>query len=360
MKFGIEIAANGLSIGQTSINIAKCLHAKGLQPSIFPIANNIDFSCTEISEDFKQWYQSGVNKALKLHKRTDPLAKIWHIAGSFSSYSDFQSLLFFHELDQFSDYEINTLQNQYKVLTPSKFSVDVLDSYGVKCEYCPLGVSDEFFRIEKRPYDDDRIVLGISSKIELRKNHDKVLRAFARKWGNNPKFILHASLNNPFMQPDQQNAMINQILEGQRIWNINWIPPVQKNSEYNKVLNTFDIIIDMSGGESYSLPLAQCLKIGKTACVLKAHVFDTMYTDKEVVWVNPTGKRRMIDNIFFRENDIFNNGNVFDVTEDAIIDGIERTIERFKKEPINQAGIELIKSYNWEKTTDILLENLKK
>lgn len=362
MKFGIEIAANSLSIGQTSINIAQNLFKRGLAPSIFPIANNIDVSAFDnLTDDFKLWYQAGINKSLKHHQRKDPLFKNWHINGSFPSYSDKQTLFFYHELDAFTDEEINTLKNQYKILTPSKFTVGVLSNYGVECVYCPLGVDgDTFKRIEKRPYDDDRVVIGLSSKWEERKNHSKVLRAFARKWGNNPKYILHASLFNHFLTPDQQNGMINQALGGQRIWNINLIPFTQTNSAYNQVLNTFDVIVDMSGGESFSLPLAQCLKIGKHACVLNAHVFKTMYTEKEVSLVEPTGKKPMVDGVFFSGQGAFNVGNMFETTEDAIIDGIERAIERYRKEPVNKAGMELAATYTWGKTTDIILENLAK
>ena len=91
---------------------------------------NPDFGQEEVSEDFKNWFNSCLKKGLRYHSRKDPVFKLWHINGSLESYSDRQFLLTFHELDALTQTEINILKNNHKVLVSSPYSVKVFKEQG--------------------------------------------------------------------------------------------------------------------------------------------------------------------------------------------------------------------------------------
>ena len=360
MNFAVEVPINPVSFGQSAICILMELWKKQLQPSIFPIANIDTSAFTDLPQDFALWLQSCINKALKTYKRSDPCWRLWHCNGSHSSISDRTSLLTFLELDMISDYEQNILKNQHKVLVSSKFTQSMLSDYDIQAEYCPLGFdSFSFKRLSKKYYDDDRIVFFLGGKAEKRKQTYKVLRAFAKRYGNQPGFMLHAAISNPFLKPEDQNALISQALEGKNYFNIVFLPYQPTNLLMNDVYNSGHISINVSGAEGFDLVLLNMLGLQKHAIVLNAHVYKDYTTDEMVTYVPPTGKERAIDNIFFHENAVFGVGNIFTTTEELIIEGMEKAVEKYKKNPINVAAEKISQEFTWERSANIILESLK-
>ena len=99
--FSLHLPINSVSFGQVSVALLREFHARGLQPSIFPISDQYDLSAQEnITEDFQKWIQSCLNNRFNEHCRQNPVFKLWHLNGSLDSFSEKQVLLTFHELDE--------------------------------------------------------------------------------------------------------------------------------------------------------------------------------------------------------------------------------------------------------------------
>ena len=174
------------------------MHARDLQPCIFPISKVSINTQSNLSEDFKSWLDSCISKATRSHSRSNPIFKLWHLQGSLESHSKEQVLLTFYELDQPTKNEINIAKNNRTCFT-SEYSCDIYKDVGVETGYIPLGFdNDNFYKTDKQYYDDDRIVFNLVGKFEKRKNHQKVIETWLKKYGNNPKYFLYCAVYNPF------------------------------------------------------------------------------------------------------------------------------------------------------------------
>jgi glycosyltransferase involved in cell wall biosynthesis len=335
------------------------MHKRGLQPNIFVIGGNVDLSAQRPDESFQQWLGHCINNAQANHCRRKTSLKLWHIQNSLQSYSETDSrLLTFHETDNLTSSEVNILHNQDKVYVTSRFTQSVFFTFGVESEYLPLGYDAHNFPVlEKRPKIDGVISFSIAGKLENRKAHGKILNLWAKKYGNNPKYRLNAALHNPFLKPEHMNALIGQALEGKQYYNINFLPWMGTNAEYNSFLQSSDIHLSMSGGEGFNLPTYHAIALGSHAVVLNAHAHKDWATSENSVLVNPNSKRPAVDGIFFQPNSQFNVGNFFDFDNDEFVAAMEQAEKRAAL-GINVAGLELQKT-TYKDTVDVLIKDIK-
>jgi glycosyltransferase involved in cell wall biosynthesis len=358
-----EFAFNGplgsVSFGQCSFAILREMHKRGLQPSVFPIGGGVDLSTQRPDDQFTQWLGHCINKAQGEHCRKRTSIKLWHIQNSLESYSETDSrLLTFHETDQLTPAEVNILRNQDKVYVTSRFTQQVFKMFGIDSEYAPLGYDAHNFPVlEKRPKVEGAVSFAIAGKFEERKAHGKTLRAWAKKYGNNPKYRLNAALHNPFLKPEHLNALIGQALEGKAYYNINFLPYMATNAEYNSFLQSSDIFLSMSGGEGWNLPLYHAMALGAHAVVMNAHAHSDFCTQDNAVLVNPNSKRPAADGIFFHQNAQFSVGNFFDYADDAFVAGMEEAEKRATK-GLNTEGLKL-QQQTFAQTVDVLLKDIK-
>jgi len=360
--FHLDLPINSLSFGNCSVNILKEIFKRGLSPTISLIGERADFSSFEgkITPEFLEWVKQRCHSFNLKHKRTNPTFKLWHINGSLSSPSKDQTLLTFYELDSPTSSEINIIKNQKTTLVSSSYTKSVFDSHGcANVKYCPLGFdSESFYKKESNRKDEEKIVFGLVGKLEKRKQHHKVLSAWAKKFGNNPKYMLNCAIKNSFLSDEQNQATLNQVLGGNSYFNINFLNYMPSNNLYNDYLNSNDIIIGMSAGEGWGLPEFQSLCLGKHGVILNAHAYKDWANSENSVLVNPNGKIPCYDGFFFNPGTEFNQGNYFDWDEDEFISACEEAENRFKNNKINIAGEELSKKFTWSNTTDVILDSL--
>lgn len=362
-NLSLEIPINSLSFGNCSVNILKQLFKLGINPKISLIGSNADLSSFDnVKSDFTEWIAKCCSLFNSKHSRDDIAFKLWHINGSMSSISKEQVLFSFYELDSPTATEINIIKNQKTAIFSSNFSKSIFESFGCSnIEYCPLGFdSDSFYKKDRKNHDDEKIVFGLAGKLERRKQHHKALVAWAKKYGNNPKYLLNCAIKNPFIQDDQQVSAIKTLFEGKEYFNINFVDFMPTNSLYNDYLNSNDIIIGMSAGEGWGLPEFQSLCLGKHAVILNAHAYKDWANNENSVIVNPSGKIPCYDGVFFHQGAEFNQGSYFDWTEDSFIEACEEAEKRFIKNKINLNGEKLKEVFTWEKTTNKILSILKK
>lgn len=366
-KLGLELPLGIVSFGAVSTCLLRTLYDRekaGTLPYdiyLFPIGN-IDFSSQVVDQQFVTWVQSKIGKAYESFTRDIPLFKLWHLNGSATSYSNKQTLLTFYELDNPTKVELNVARNN-KLCLSSKYSIDVFRLFGVEANFLPLPFDSYNFKVINKQYHvDSRVVFNLCGKLEKRKHHAKIINAWIKKYGNNPKYSLQCATynvflgNNPAECDNNNNAMIRQILGGvEKPFNVTFFPMMKENAIYNDFLNSASIIIGMSAGESWGLPEFQSVAMGKHAVLLNAHAYKTWATSDMCTFVQPSGKISAVDNMFFKQGEPFNQGSYFDFNEDNFIAGCEEALKKVEANPINTAGLVLQETYNKEKFADEVL-----
>jgi hypothetical protein len=359
----VNLAINNLSFGFCSYNILQEFFKRGIQPNLFPIAGNVDLSTFDKSTpEFHQFIQSCAQKAPLSYSRKDPSFRLWHITQSEFSQSNDNYLFVFHELDSLTPLEVNILNNQTKIFVSSNYTKQVFESYGVKVPvvFIPLGFDSSHFKTtNKKYYADDITVWSIFGKLEHRKRHAKTIKSWLKKYGNNPKHMLHLHVYNTFLKPEDNNTALANILEGVRYSNVNPIGYTKTLTELNENYNAANIVLDMSGAEGWSLPSFTCVGLGKHAVVHNVTAMKEWATDKNAVLVEPENKIEVYDGIFFNKGNPINQGNIFDWNENAFIAACETAETRFKNNPVNTAGLDIQKDFTWASTVDKILENIQ-
>jgi glycosyltransferase involved in cell wall biosynthesis len=363
-EIAVNVALNGVSFGQVSIGLLREMHRREMSPCIFPInPQNVDLSAQgDLPEEFRNWLNECLAKALKSHKRDVPSFKLWHLNGSLDSVSRDQYLFTFYELDQPTAEEMNIIRNQKKVLVSSSYTKSIFEASGAdNIGFVPLFFDkDNFSQTEKAKnnsyFKDGRITFNLTGKLEKRKNHHKLIQSWAKKYGDDPKYFLQCAVYNGFLKPEENNATIASMLEGKKYFNINFLGFMAKNELYNDYLNSGDIIIGGSGGEGWGLPEFHSVALGKHSVILNATAYKDWADEINSVMFNTSGKTEAYDGRFFVKGQPFNQGSTFDFEEEEFLEACDRAIERVKIERINEAGITLQKKFTVEKTLDCILK----
>ena len=363
MNIALNLPINTVSFGQASTLFLRTLFdrekASGQDNNIFlfPIGP-VDLSSQPVNQEFNNWISSKIANAMDNYNKDIPIFKLWHLNGSLESFSRNQSLLSFYELDEPTKVEINVARNN-KMYFSSKYTCDIFSNYGVNAQYLPLGFDSYNFFPLKKKYQDDRITFNLCGKFEKRKHHAKVVQAWIKKFGNNPKYALQCATYNVFINEQQNAQIVNNVIGGNKPFNVNFFPKMNENNIYNDFLNSADIILGMSGAEGFGLPEFQSVAIGKHAVMLKAHAYKDWATDDMATWVLPNGKTPAYDGMFFHKGQPFNQGNIFDFSEDDFISACEQAIRKVESSRVNQAGLTLQNTFSKEVFVDNVLNTLK-
>lgn len=344
MEINCQFPINNVSFGQISTSYLRFLFEKKYDLNLIPIGNQLDFSAQDdISKEFLEWVKNSSDKFLSSWNRKNKLFKLWHLNGSLESYSNHQILFSFYELDSPTKEELNIVKNNNKVLFSSKYTCDIFKSFGVdNVDHLPLFFDSlNFFRKDKK-YFDGRITFNLAGKFEKRKHHEKIIKIWLKKYGNNPKYSLQCAIYNPFFEAKDNQSIIRSILDGRNYFNINFLQFMPTNKLYNDYLNSGDIIIGMSGGEGWGLPEFHSLCLGKHGVILNAHSYKEWADKDNAVLVNPSNKKiDVYDGIFFHKGQKFNQGQIFDFDEEEFIFGCEEAIKKFEISSVNVEGLSL-------------------
>ncbi len=354
-----HLPINSVSFGQVSTCLVRELVARGEQ---FRLANigpcdlgtqGDEAELKPVIEDLNKRFQSE-------HIRKDSIFKLWHLAGSIESFSQRQSLLSFYELDSPTKLELNVVKNNNKVYFSSKETVELFRNFGCSnVEYLPLGFDKwNFEETGKSYFTDDRIVFNLTGKMEKRKHHAKTVRSWIKRFGNDPKYSLQCAIYNPFFKPEDNQAITKSLLGSNKYFNVSFLGFMQKNSIYNDFLNSGDIALAMSGGEGWGLPEFQSACLGKHIVALNASGYKGWVNEENSTLVSPSGKISAVDNIFFKQGDQVNQGNIYDFDEDEFIAACEKAIEKTKANRVNEAGKKLKDEFSYAKMLDKIIQDL--
>ena len=353
-----NLVVNPVSFGQVSTAILRELKKRNQQIILSPIANQVDLSAQPEDPEFQQWIDQAVNSFTRNHSRDNRIFKLWHLNGSMESFSNEQVLFSFYELDDPTREELNIIKNNYKVIFSCSETVAKFQSLGCKnVDYMPLAFDDtNFYKTDKNYFTDDRITFTIVGKFESRKNHEKMVRAWLKKYGNDRRYSLQCAMWNPFLKPEQNNQIAQGLMGGQNYFNVVFSGYMHKNEMYNDFLNSSDVVLGMSGGEGWGLPEFQSACLGKHAVLLNASAYKDWANEENAVLVEPSGKRDVYDGVFFHKGQPYNQGQIYDFNEDDFISGCEEAISRVKTSRVNTAGEKLKEQFTYSKMVDSILE----
>lgn len=355
----LELPLNNLSFGHCSYNILRELHSRGEDICLFPTGNTVDFSPYVMDSNFGEY----LNRAMTLNKtdydRNDKTFKLWHLDGSEHSVGKEQTLFTFHEVDQLTVAEINRIKNCKKVLVSSKYTLELAQKNGLtNVEYCPLGFDGlNFSKTGRKYHADDIVTFSLFGKFEKRKHTEKVIRAWLKKYGKNRRFILNLHVYNPFFNPEQNNQILLNIFGGVKPFNVNTLPYTKTLRELNEGLNACNIVIDMSGGEGFSIPSFSALCLGKHGVLHNCSSIHDWAGDSGAVLVEPSGKEPVYDGVFFNEGRPFGQGNIFNWDEEEFLNACETAIGKHLAGP-NTSAPALRQKYSWSKAVDIIIKTI--
>lgn len=360
-NINVSVALNNLSFGYVGYQILKELYNRKIDISYFPIGQPDLTAFNKINPDFVSWIQNSANNAVSTYKRSNPTLKQWHINGSHESVGKEQVLFTFHEVDAITPVERNILNNQKAVIVSSQETKEVFEDGGVTIpvHFVPLGYDAEYFnRLNKSYYPENITVWLLAGKFEFRKSTQDVIRAWIKKFGNNPGHMLHLSIFNPFFKPEDNARLFEAACEGKRYFNINYIGYTKTLTELNDLYNSADIVMDMSRGEGWSLPAFHTVGLGKHAIIHNASSLKGWANNDNAILVEPSGKVKAVDGLFFSGQGPFNVGNFWNWNEADLIVAFDKVLERKNKNKINYAGLELQNKFTWQKTMDQILNVL--
>lgn len=357
MKYCLNVPINSVSFGQVATMILRGLFNKGHEVVVSPIGNSIDFSTQKDDVNFQNWLTSGVATFSEKHNRQDPALKLWHLNGSLESVSKKNILMTFYELDAPTKEEINIAKNCDKLVFTNKETQEIFARCGVESCVVPLAFDDfNFGTKDKKYFDDGRIVFNLTGKFEKRKHHDKIIKIWAKRFGNDRKYSLQCCVYNGFLSEAQNKELFVRAVDGKRYENIQFLNFLQKNTVYNDFLNSANIILAMSGAEGWGLPEFHSAAMGKHAVVLNAHGYKEWANKENAILIQPRGKIDAYDGLFFHPNKPFNQGKIHDFDVDEFISGCEEAVRRVESGKTNEEGLKLQKEFSSDRMTDEILK----
>lgn len=348
---------NTLSFGHHTINILEELYKRGRRVNMF-LAGPPDISAYNVSKDFARFIESSVNGARRSFSVDDPGLRLWHIETSENRQGRNQHLVTVHELDGLTPHEVNILNQQQTVFASSRYSEEIYKLHDVEnVVYCPLAFDATNFRTIERKASD-RITFGLFGKFEKRKYTQKVISAWLEKYGRDRNVALNLHITNPHFSPEDNMKLIANACGGYKPFNVNLLPFFPTLKEYNAALNDCDIVIDMSGGEGFSIPSFTATALGKHGVIHNCTAMADWAAGSGAVLVESNGKEAVYDGVFFQQGAQFNQGNLFTWGKEDFIAACETAMNKFRENPVNTEGLTLQDRYTWKKSVDIILSRI--
>lgn len=357
-KLILNAPFNSLSFGNVSYNILKELLKRDIDLSIFPISNNVDFSAFDVDQSFQEKVKSLIHNRFFGIKKDTPCIKLWHLNGSENKITENNLLYTFYECNSPTVAEKSIARLQKHIVFSSSYAKNSFEDVGVECSNVPLGFDEDFKEDDEvSKMVGDKIHFGLCGKWEKRKHTEKIIKAWIKKYGGNPKYLLSCLVVNPFFKPEMMNQIVGNALGGKKVWNVNFLPHLKTNKEVNHYINSIDIeLAGLSGAEGWNLPAFNSACLGKWPIVLNATSHKDWANNKNSILLQPSGKEKIYDGAFFNEGQDFNQGEKYCFDEDELIAKFEEAEKLAKTK--NTEGKKLKKEFSYSKTVDSFLKTI--
>jgi len=361
MQYILETPINSLSLGQIGFNLLKASFEAGHDVALFPISGDsnkpleADFSAYEVEESFGNYIREAVSKRYSFLEKDAPAIRNWHLNGSDLLRTNNQVLLTFHETNYATPVEVSIANLQKKTLFCGNFSEKVFKNFGAENVGSFNVGFDSSFKHEGKTIRASDVSFLLGGKFESRKFTKRLLNLWAKKFGNNKKYSLNCLIFNPFFSPDDNSKLINDALEGKRYWNINFLPRLRTNKEVAALLAACDVDLSAFGGESWGMDAFNMTCLGKWAVSNVSWGQAAWADEANSVTVSTDKLRPAPDGAFFHPNGDFNQGYFPELSDEQIIDALERV--EAKAGTVNENGLQLAERMTYSKTLEQILSN---
>lgn len=319
----------------------------------FPIGN-IDLAPFQPHPDFVKWLQKSADQRFKILNRDVPSYKLWHLSGSETLLGPNQQLISFYECNAPTDTEKSIVNLQKKTWFCGEYSKNVFQNNGVSnVESYNLGF-DEDIKPTGKKYLEGRTSWTLLQKFERRKNTEKIINLWVKKYGNNANHSLNLCVNNPFFSAEDNQKLLAAALDNKRWWNVSIIPPLGTNAEVVELTNATDI--DLSGAsfsESWNLPAFNSTCLGKWSVVTNFGGHKSWADADNSVMLESEGMKECYDGWFFHKGQEFNQGTFCYYSDEALVHAFERAEK--KVGTINKNGLTLGQNMTYSNTLDKIL-----
>ena len=158
----------------------------------------------------------------------------------------------------------NILNDRFDLaIVPSQHLQDVASASGVDIPVAVLPIALDLERLLTRPFtqpDLSKIRFLSIAAHHPRKQHDTLIQAFAQAFGNQPdvELVLHSNL--AFGETAEQ---LSRLIRQQGVQNIRLSRANLSDQERDSLLESCDVFVNLSRGESYSVGAREALALGK-------------------------------------------------------------------------------------------------
>ncbi len=243
------------------------------------------------------------------------------------------------------------------VVVPDQFYQKVYEESGVKIPVfvVPHGVYlEELLNEPLREHNPSQpFVFGLSASFRKRKNHELVIEAFHKAFGNDERFILviHGRTSH-----NQYKKELEQKIHELDAQNIHIIESFLSDKEYKELLKSFDCYVLLSKGEGFSISPREALALG-TPTIISDNTAHQTICRSGAVYPVPFEIRQNAD---YSHHGWGYCGEDFNGTvEDAAqaLKEVYDNYEWYKKKALQ--GREWVKQYLWEQVKPQFLSLLK-
>jgi len=356
-SINVRCPINNLSFGNVSYNILRELFKAKVKVNLFPVGQKVDFSAFDkASAEFSDFIKESVENRNIRVKRNYPYLNIWHINGSEQKISDYNILYTFHETGGVTAAEKSLCSLYDQVVFGSSYARDAFTSSGLSnCGFAPLGL-DEDIVSTKKEYLKGKIHFGLMGKWEKRKNTAKIIRLWADRFGDNSEYQLTCCVGNPFLPEEEMKKNRQEATKGKTYHNINFLNFLPKNSQVNDYLNSIDIDLGgLSGAEGWNLPCFNSTSLGCWPIVLNATSHKDWANQANSILIEPSSKSSIEDNRFFFSQSEFNQGHMFNFSEESFHKGIDSAIRKVKESTKNEEGKKIKENFTYKNTLENIL-----
>lgn len=358
-KLVLKAPFNSLSFGQVSYNLAKSLFKlrDKIDLSIFPINGNVDFGAYSLNPEFVKWFKQCADNRYSGIGPDTPCIHLWHIRDSDAKITNNNLLFTFHELDSLTETESAICGLHRKIAVSSEFSKSVFKKSGViNCATVCIGFDDEV-GVSTEDRFPDAIHFGLVGKWENRKNTAKIIKTWASIFGNKSGYRLTCLVENSFLSPEQNQSCIKAALGDTRFFNISFLPRLSTNALVNDFYHSIDIDLSgLSSAEGWNLPAFNATCSGKWSIVSNCTAHKDWATPENSILVEPSGLVEPYDGVFFQKGGKFNQGMIYEISEQSMSDAMMKSLTKAKKP--NLVGIKTGEEFTYDKTLQQLLELL--
>lgn len=359
-SINVRCPINNLSFGNVSYNILRELYKSGAKVNLFPVGQKVDFSAFDkASSSFSEFIKESVeNRNLKV-KRNYPFLNIWHINQSESKISDYNILYTFHETGEATEAEKSLCSLYDSVVFSSNYARKAFSEAGVSnTSFAPLGLDEDIIPIN-REYLKGKIHFGLMGKWEQRKNTEKIIKLWADRFGGDNKYQLTCCVNNAFLKEEELKGQILRATGDKRHSNINFLSFLPKNSQVNDYLNSIDIDLGgLSGAEGWNLPCFNSTALGAWPIVLNATSHKDWANEENSILVEPSSKSSIIDNKFFFAHSEFNQGHMYNFSENDFNQATDIAINKVVNKQENIKGKQIRKNFTYKNTLENILQSV--